>query len=73
MCELISKELSGVLETYKRYNIEYDRFYNIIYVNRAIPPIDYYSLRYRLKNVPEKIKDIRVYGERIDRIQERNL
>lgn len=73
MCELISIELVGVLEAYKRYEIEYDRFNKIIYINKAIPPIDYYYLRYRLRNVPEEIKDIRVYGERLDRIQGRNL
>lgn len=69
MSLLISPELAEVLGVYKRYNVRYDEKNKIVYVNKGIPPIDFYTLRYRLKNVPEEILDLRVYHERISYVR----
>lgn len=56
-----SSELLRVLELYKVYDVRYDREEGIFYVRKAIPPLDYYVLRARLKSVSEEIKNIKVF------------
>lgn len=56
----MDKDLDRIINIFKIYEIEYDRYYKMIYIRKPIPVADFVFLKYVLKDYMYKIDDIRV-------------
>lgn len=56
----MDRDLDRIINIFKIYEIEYDRYYKMIYIRKPIPVVDFVFLKYVLKDYMYKIDDIRV-------------
>ena len=52
--------MKTILETFKKYYLEYDEKHKILYIKAPIPVRELYRLKSSLKNVEEEVLDIRL-------------
>lgn len=60
-----------VLDIFKGFDIEYDRKYKIITINKPMPVGDFVYLKNLLTRVSDEVKDIRLYGDNSIKLRSR--